>query len=151
MKGLKKKSKRWLSMMLAVGMLISTASTTWAHVEGEEEEGTHDETPYAISIYDEKEPNQNGSLTYTVTCHEDGTVSEVYDVEDTDVTAVEGDTITLYPAADEGYVLSSIGYVKSERLEQAFNIKSVEEQEDGSYTFTACISGSYRCSILCKG
>lgn len=69
------------------------------HGEGEDEEGEHDETPYAINIYREKKPNQNGSLTYTVTSHKDGTVSEPYDLDDTTVTALEGDIITciLWP------------------------------------------------------
>ena len=138
MQALKYTSKRLLSLLMAAILVLGTTSTAFAHAEGEEGDHEHDQTPYSISIYNGKQPNQNGTLTYTVTSHEDGTVSQVYSLEnDTDIYAMAGDTITLYPVADEGYVLSSLGYVKSERLEGAFNIKTVSaDKTTGAYTFT---------------
>lgn len=129
-------SQRLLALMMAALMMLGTVSTASAHAAGEENGGSHNDTPYSITIYNDKQPNQNGKLSYTVTSHEDGTVSQVYDLDsDTQVYALEGDTITLYPQADEGYVLSSIGYVKAERVERTFSIKAATEQADGSYTF----------------
>lgn len=130
-------SQRLLALMMAAVMMLGTVSTASAHAAGEENGGSHDDTPYSITIYNDKQPNQNGKLSYTVTSHENGAVSDVYTLEtDTDVYACAGDTITLYPEANDGYVLSSIGYVKAERVERTFSIKTVTDQKDGSYTFT---------------
>ncbi len=138
------RSKRLLSLLLTLCMMLSVMPTAFAHAEDEEDtDHDHDATPYSITIYNEKAPNKNGTLTYTVTCHEDGTVSEIYDVDDADITAVEGDLITLYPEANEGYALGSIGYVRSDRVEQAFNIKSVTDNKDGGYSFTMPANNIY--------
>ena len=137
MQAIKHTSKRLLSFLMAVILMLGTTSTASAHAEGEAGgDHEHDATPYAINIYNGKNPNQNGSLAYTITCHEDGTVSGPYDLNDTSIYAVEGDTITLYPKANDGHVLSSIGYVRSDRVERDFTIKEVTAQADGSYTFT---------------
>ncbi len=130
--------RQMLSMTLAVVMMLGIVPAAYAHDPGAEEGGDHehDSTPYSVKVYNGKEPNRNGKLEFTVTCHEGGGVSEKYGVDNTEITAVEGDIITLYPEADEGYALSSIGYVKAERLGQSFNIKDVTDNKDGTYSFT---------------
>lgn len=93
----------------------------------------HDDTPYGIRIYGEAlceelgreelaDANKHVTITYTVTSHDTDEVSEVYDVNDKGITALAGDTITMYLSIEDGYELSSSGYVKQGRENSTFNL-----------------------------
>lgn len=133
-------SRRLAALLLAFVMVLGLMPTALAAEDAEDEANAKDdagsETSYAISIYNGKQPNQNGTLSYTITS-QDGTVSQTYTLDsETQGRALAGDTITLYPKANDGYVLGSIGYVKEARVENSFTVKSTTEQSNGSYTFT---------------
>lgn len=135
--------RQMLSMTLAMVMMLGIVPAAYAHDPGAEEGGdhVHDSTPYSVKVYNGEEPNRNGKLEFTVTCHEDGGVSEKYGVEDAEITAVEGDIITLYPEADEGYALSSIGYWKVDSEGREGSLVEVAADENGAYKFTMVASG----------
>lgn len=117
-------------MMLAWIMVAALSLSGILTVHAEEGETT--DTTYAISVYNKME---HAELTYTITSQKDGTISEVYHADDENVSAAEGDTITLIPVVEDGYAMSSLGYCKTGNEEKDGLLKTVS-LKNGSYSFT---------------
>lgn len=111
-------SKRLLSLLLALCMMLSVMPTAFAHAEGEEDtDHDHDATPYSITIYNEKVPNKNGTVTIDPA---NGAV---------------GETITITATPDEGYTLTQVGYWTVDENGRDGKLVEVTADENGVYTF----------------